>query len=69
MAQFERKHVSKLIPADHRLLMPLLLAVTIVNSAVRIKAGTIYSPGLQLDVEHQLLTWQPTRPWDMIPPS
>ncbi|OAK99101.1 general substrate transporter [Phaeosphaeriaceae sp. SRC1lsM3a] len=33
MAQFERKHVSKLIPADHRLLMPLLLAVTIVNSA------------------------------------
>ncbi|KAH7392004.1 hexose transporter-like protein [Phaeosphaeria sp. MPI-PUGE-AT-0046c] len=33
MAQFERKHVSKLIPADHRILMPLLLAVTIVNSA------------------------------------
>ncbi|KAL4863214.1 general substrate transporter [Aspergillus spectabilis] len=30
---FERKHVSKLVPADHRVLMPLLLAVTIVNSA------------------------------------
>lgn len=34
MAQFERKHVSRLVPADHRVLMPLLLAVTIVNSAV-----------------------------------
>lgn len=34
-AQFERKHVSKLIPADHRVLMPLLLSVAIVNSAVR----------------------------------
>jgi hypothetical protein len=34
MSQLERKHVSKLVPADHRLLMPLLLAVTIVNSAV-----------------------------------
>ncbi|CAL5868912.1 uncharacterized protein PFLUO_LOCUS3139 [Penicillium psychrofluorescens] len=33
MAQFERKHVSRLVPADHRVLMPLLLAVTIVNSA------------------------------------
>lgn len=32
-AKFERKHVSKLVPADHRILMPLLLAVTIVNSA------------------------------------
>ncbi|CAH0021120.1 unnamed protein product [Clonostachys rhizophaga] len=32
-SQFERKHVSKLVPADHRFLMPLLLAVTIVNSA------------------------------------
>ena len=31
--QFERKHVSKKIPTDHRILMPLLLAVTIVNSA------------------------------------
>ncbi|KAL5337421.1 general substrate transporter [Aspergillus crustosus] len=31
--QFERKHVSNLVPADHRVLMPLLLAVTIVNSA------------------------------------
>ncbi|KAH6632907.1 hexose transporter-like protein [Boeremia exigua] len=30
---FHRKHVSRLVPADHRLLMPLLLAVTIVNSA------------------------------------
>ncbi|KAJ4256143.1 hypothetical protein NW762_009219 [Fusarium torreyae] len=30
---FERKHVSRLVPADHKLLMPLLLAVTIVNSA------------------------------------
>ncbi|KAM0282402.1 hypothetical protein ACHAQH_003083 [Verticillium albo-atrum] len=30
---FERKHVSRLIPSDHRVLMPLLLAVTIVNSA------------------------------------
>ncbi|KAJ5833265.1 hypothetical protein N7474_001576 [Penicillium riverlandense] len=33
MAQLERKHVSRLVPADHRVLMPLLLAVTIVNSA------------------------------------
>ncbi|KAI8649208.1 MFS domain-containing protein [Fusarium keratoplasticum] len=30
---FGRKHVSRLVPADHRVLMPLLLAVTIVNSA------------------------------------
>ncbi|KAG9252436.1 general substrate transporter [Emericellopsis atlantica] len=30
---FDRKHVSRLVPADHRVLMPLLLAVTIVNSA------------------------------------
>ncbi|KAF2024454.1 hypothetical protein EK21DRAFT_117772 [Setomelanomma holmii] len=32
-SSFERRHVSKMIPADHRILMPLLLAVTIVNSA------------------------------------
>ncbi|KAL4953368.1 general substrate transporter [Aspergillus filifer] len=31
--QFERRHVSKLVPTDHRVLMPLLLAVTVVNSA------------------------------------
>ncbi|KAF6794582.1 hexose transporter [Colletotrichum sojae] len=30
---FERKHVSKLVPADLRVLSPLLLAVAIVNSA------------------------------------
>ncbi|EXL67948.1 hypothetical protein FOPG_15952 [Fusarium oxysporum f. sp. conglutinans race 2 54008] len=30
---FERKHVLRLVPADHKILMPLLLAVTIVNSA------------------------------------
>ncbi|KAF2832851.1 hexose transporter-like protein [Ophiobolus disseminans] len=30
---FQRKHVSKLIPTNHKVLMPLLLAVTIVNSA------------------------------------
>ncbi|KAJ8114043.1 hypothetical protein OPT61_g3985 [Boeremia exigua] len=30
---FERKHISRWISADHRILMPLLLAVTIVNSA------------------------------------
>ncbi|CCT75546.1 related to hexose transporter protein [Fusarium fujikuroi IMI 58289] len=30
---FERKHVSRLVPTDHKILMPLLLAVTIVNSA------------------------------------
>jgi hypothetical protein len=30
---FERKHASKLIPSNHKVLMPLLLAVTIVNSA------------------------------------
>lgn len=34
MAQLQRKHVSRLVPADHRVLMPLLLAVTIVNFAV-----------------------------------
>ena len=33
-ARFHRKHVSSFVPVDHRLLMPLLLAVTIVNSAV-----------------------------------
>ncbi|KAH6889331.1 hexose transporter-like protein [Thelonectria olida] len=33
MAAFERKHVSKLVPADLRVLSPLLLAVAIVNSA------------------------------------
>ncbi|KAF3388728.1 Lactose permease [Penicillium rolfsii] len=33
MAPLERKHVSRLVPADHRVLMPLLLAVAIVNSA------------------------------------
>lgn len=38
---FERKHVSRLVPADHKILMPLLLAVTIVNSAV----GTDPFPG------------------------
>lgn len=32
--RYARKHVSKLVPEDHRVLMPLLLAVTIVNSAV-----------------------------------
>ncbi|KAL3481567.1 hexose transporter [Aspergillus californicus] len=31
--QFERKHVSRFVPADHRVLVPILLAVTIVNSA------------------------------------
>ncbi|KAL2847024.1 general substrate transporter [Aspergillus pseudodeflectus] len=30
---FERKHLSRWVPADHRLLMPLLLAATVVNSA------------------------------------
>ncbi|KAL3457452.1 general substrate transporter [Aspergillus heterothallicus] len=30
---FERKHLSRWVPADHRVLMPLLLAATIVNSA------------------------------------
>ncbi|RDW83536.1 putative Hexose transporter [Aspergillus mulundensis] len=30
---FERRHVSKLVPADHRVLMPLLLAVAVINSA------------------------------------
>ncbi|KAL3451354.1 general substrate transporter [Aspergillus insuetus] len=30
---FERKHLSRWIPADHRVLMPLLLAATVVNSA------------------------------------
>lgn len=34
MAQLERKHLSRLVPVGHRVLMPLLLAVTIVNSAV-----------------------------------
>lgn len=34
MGTSKRKHVSKLVPANHRVLMPLLLAVTIVNSAV-----------------------------------
>ncbi|KAH7163406.1 hexose transporter-like protein [Dactylonectria estremocensis] len=33
MAPFERKHVSKLVTADLRVLSPLLLAVAIVNSA------------------------------------
>jgi len=33
-SHFERRHVSRMIPADHKILMPLLLAVTIVNSAV-----------------------------------
>ncbi|KAK9848352.1 Major facilitator superfamily [Penicillium brevicompactum] len=33
MAQLERKHLSRLVPVGHRVLMPLLLAVTIVNSA------------------------------------
>lgn len=33
-AEFQRKHVSKLISTDLRVLMPLLLAMTIVNSAV-----------------------------------
>ncbi|KAL2851132.1 general substrate transporter [Aspergillus pseudoustus] len=30
---FERKHLSRWVPADHRVLMPLLLGATIVNSA------------------------------------
>jgi hypothetical protein len=33
---FEYKHVSKLVPADHKVLIPLLLAVAIVNSAVSV---------------------------------
>ncbi|KAJ5359443.1 uncharacterized protein N7496_011856 [Penicillium cataractarum] len=33
MVLLERKYVPKLVPADHGVLMPLLLAVTIVNSA------------------------------------
>lgn len=35
---FERKHVSKLVLADLRVLSPLLLAVAIVNSAVSTRA-------------------------------
>ncbi|KAH7368687.1 general substrate transporter [Plectosphaerella cucumerina] len=30
---FDRKHVSRMVPSNHKVLMPLLLAVTIVNSA------------------------------------
>lgn len=32
--RFERKYVSKLVPEDQRILIPLLLCVAIVNSAV-----------------------------------
>lgn len=31
---FERKHVSRLVPANLKVLSPLLLAVAIVNSVV-----------------------------------
>jgi hypothetical protein len=43
--QFERKHVSRLISTNHKILMPLLLAVTIVNSAVSL--GNIHTNCLQ----------------------
>lgn len=34
MAAFERQHVSQLVPANMKVLTALLIAVTIVNSAV-----------------------------------
>jgi len=48
MGALQRKHVSKLVLVDHTVLMPLLLAVTIVNSAVSVLGFGSYL-SLQVD--------------------
>jgi hypothetical protein len=39
---FDRKHVSRMVPSNHKVLMPLLLAVTIVNSAVGLDSSASF---------------------------